>query len=111
MLAKHPGSAPKLRYGTIWSIGDPTTFFLRKDVEVLARYVHGDLETHLARGKVEREKLNETKAAKVEEARRLAQTLPRFGAMLPASHIGTTSHGSIWNSFIDPLLIDYDGYE
>jgi hypothetical protein len=115
MLARHPGGAPVLRYGTRWSIGVLTTFFLRKDVEGLARYVHGDLETHLARRKAERgerqKKLRETKAAKAEEARRLAQTLPQFGAVLPTPQIGTTSTGSIGSSFIQPLTIDDDDDE
>lgn len=111
MLAKHPGGAPKLRYGTNWSVGVLTTFFLRKDVERLARYVHGDLETHLARRRVQREarqrKLQETKAAKLAQARRLSQTLPRFGTGLPVPQIPVVRDRS-GSSFIQPLVIDDD---
>ena len=74
--AKCPGGLPKLRYGTLISNGVATTLFLKVDVEALARVVHGDLEVHLAKRKVEREersqKLQATKAKKLEEAHQRA---------------------------------------
>lgn len=47
LLAKHPGGLPKLRYGTYISSNVATTMFLRKDVEALAKFAHGDLKEHL----------------------------------------------------------------
>ena len=72
MLARHPGGPPMLRYGTCMTVGVPTTFFLRKDVEALARLAHGDLKAHLERRKVEREersrKIRATKASNYQKA-------------------------------------------
>ncbi|PPJ60688.1 hypothetical protein CBER1_03449 [Cercospora berteroae] len=71
--------AKKVRYGVYICQGAPTTMFLRKDVEVRAREVHGqDWEEHLARkkeGRVKRrEKWAENKKRKlVEEERRLRE--------------------------------------
>ena len=37
------------RYGTYVSSNVPTTMFMRKDVEALAKLAHGDLKEHLAK--------------------------------------------------------------
>ena len=58
------------------SNGVAATLFLKADVEALARVVHGDLEAHLTKRKVEREersqKLQATKAKKLEKAHQRA---------------------------------------
>lgn len=55
LLANHPGGLPRLRYGTYMSSNVPTTMFLRKDVEALAEFAHGDLKAHLAKRQADRE--------------------------------------------------------
>lgn len=106
MLAKHPGGAPKVRYGTCISVGVVTTLFLREEVKMLAKWVHGDLDAHLARREKQLEQrrkiLSEKRAAKVEEGRRMAQTLPQFGMSLPVPR------SIIGSSAIQPLVIDDD---
>lgn len=71
LLQKHPG-LPKVRYGTYISSNVPTTMFLRKDVEALAKLAHGDLKEHLARKAADRDerrkRARETKARKDAEA-------------------------------------------
>lgn len=71
LLSEYPG-LPKVRYGTYIVSNVPTTMFLRKDVEALAKLAHGDLREHLAKKQAERDerrkKARETKARKDAEA-------------------------------------------
>ena len=67
------GGLPTLKYGTLMTAGVPTTLFLSKEVEALARVVHGDLEAHLAKRKVEKQERREKRLATGEK--NLAKTL------------------------------------
>lgn len=70
MLRDHPG-LPKVRYGTYITSNVPTTMFLRKDVETLAKLAHGDLKAHLAKRQTDRDERR--KRAREAKARRDAE--------------------------------------
>jgi hypothetical protein len=83
LRAEGLGRLPKLRYGTLMTGGAPTTLFLRKDVEALARVVHGDLEAHLAKRNVEREEREErSKKLQATREKNLAETLQLVAYLL-----------------------------
>ena len=71
LLHEYPG-LPRVRYGTYITSNVPTTMFLRKDVEALAKLAHGDLKAHLAKRQADRDerrkKAKELKARKDAEA-------------------------------------------
>lgn len=62
---------PRTKYGVYRSTGVLTHMFLRKDVERLAAALHGDLDAHLAKRKVDREE-RKKKMEEKREARRAA---------------------------------------
>jgi hypothetical protein len=107
MLARHPGGLPKLRYGTCMTVGVPTTFFLRKDVELLASLAHGDLKAHLAKRKVEREersrKIRATKAVKYEKQMQRAREITQ--AVAAARTAASSVAGS---SAAQPIVVADD---
>ena len=95
------GGLPTLKYGTLMTAGVPTTLFLRKDVEALARVVHGDLEAHLAKRKAEKQERRwKLQVTREEDLAKTLQWLKGFMQMQAGRAAAASTEGQV--SFFDP---------